>query len=435
MIPQNGHRLKVEKSRQLCLTSFAGLPLLSELAHHIGLVRKLEAIPGLWRRAGDRRTSDYLLGLAMTLTAGGEGLDDTRVLRQDAGLGRLVLPNMPAPNSLGQFLRRFTHRSLHALARAVSDLALLGVRPGQTLTLDIDSTLIESEKKGAKITYKGFRGYNPVLAWLAEPNVFLAGLFREGNASPQTHIRSLLHYCRRRLPRGVRLRFRSDSAAYRLDVMGYCHRHAVEFTITADLDPAVREAVEEIDWRKAQLVVRGNDTFLLAETIHVPGVAGNKAYLPAFRLIVTRRTGQLDLFKDPIVYRAILTNLPESWTAERVLDFHNARGTAEKAIGELKGGFALHWLPCNDLFANAAYFQACLLAYNLVQIFKRAALPESWRSFEIKNLRFRLLCHGALVVRHARRLVLKLAHDFPSFDVFENARWAVLSPSLALAPT
>jgi hypothetical protein len=431
MIPQNGHRLKVEKSKQLCVTSFAGLPLLSELAHQSGVVKDLDAIPDLWQRERDRRTSDYLLGLALTLTSGGDGLDDVRLLREDPGVKRLVFPKMPAANSLGEFLRRFGRRSLHGLGEAVSRSALRLVKEGQVLTLDIDSSLIESDKKSAKMTYNGFRGYNPVLAWLAEPNVFLAGLFREGNASPQSHIRSLLHHCRKRLPKDIELRFRSDSAGYRLDLMDYCHRNAVMFTITADLDAGVRAAIDEIDWKKAQLVVCGNDSFLLAETIYVPGANGSGWELPAFRLVVTRRTGQLDMFEDPLKYRAVITSFPESWSALEVLEFHNARGNAEKAIGELKEGFGLHGLPCNDLFANAAYFQTCLLAYNLVQLFKHAALPESWRSFGVKNLRFRLLCHGAIVVRHARRLILKLWRDFPFYDVFERARWAILSPALA----
>jgi hypothetical protein len=103
----------------------------------------------------------------------------------------------------------------------------------------------------------------------------------------------------------------------------------------------------------------------------------------------------------------------------------------EKAIGEAKNGFALHWLPCGELLANAAYFQTALLAYNLARMFKLAALPESWQGFSIKSLRFRLLCHAGVIIRHARRLILRLSDGFAFFAEFENARWAVLSPSWA----
>jgi len=431
MIAQNLSRLKVQKS-SLRLTSYAGLPLLSELAHQAGTVKRLDSISGLWERTGSYRTSDYVMGLAMTVIAGGEGLDDTRLLRKDPGIERLVFPSLPAANSFGRFLRRFTHRTLHRLGEVATDLALKNIHGHKLLTLDVDSTVVESDKDGAKMTYKQVTGYNPVLAWLAEPDVFLAGVFRDGNAAPQSHILSLLRHCCKRLPKGIPLRLRSDSAGYRLDVIDFCHRHGIAFAIGIDLDPAVREAIDKIPEKHWRIMVRDKETYLFAETIHVPG-GGNNAYdLPAFRLIVTRKvTGQLDLFEDPIKTRAIISSLPEAMKTEEVLEFYNGRGRMEKAIGELKHGFGLDRLPCGDLFANAAFFQVLLVAYNLVQAFKRFALPEAWKTFCIKNLRFRLLCQAALVVRHAGQTALKLAREFAFYDVFEKARWAVLAPGLS----
>jgi len=216
--------------------------------------------------------------------------------------------------------------------------------------------------------------------------------------------------------------------------MGYCAKEDIEFSIGADLDPAVREAIEEIPDKRWRLVVGEKESFLLAETAHAPGGAKSRQPLPAFRLIVTKKlSGQLELFKDPIKYRAIITNLPESLNDKQVLDQYDDRGCAEKAIGELKNGFGLERLPCGQLLANAAFLQVCLIAYNLVQIFKQCALPRGWKKFGIKNLRFRLLRQAAMVVSHARYVSVKLSASFPFFDVFEQARWAVMSPGLAPA--
>ena len=44
---------------------------------------------------------------------------------------------------------------------------------------------------------------------------------------------------RRKVSPGTKLRLRSDSAGYRLDLMDYCRRNKIGFTITADLDAAV----------------------------------------------------------------------------------------------------------------------------------------------------------------------------------------------------
>jgi len=432
MIAQLGHSWKVEKTTEK-LTSFAGLPLLTELAHRSKLIRDLDAVPGIWERRGKYRTSDYMMSLALTLIAGGESLEDTRLLREDGGLQGWLWENLPAPNSLGDFLRRHDHRTISRMGRvnARQVRRLLAKRSDKTLTLDIDSSLVEADKKEAQKTYKGFDGYNPLLAWLDEPNVFLSGIFRPGNSSPQSHLRSLTAQCRRLLAEGTQLRLRSDSAAYNAEVLRYCDKHDIEFSITADLDAAVMASIEAIPDEKWRLVIRGEESFLLAETVHVIGYRSKHERLPAFRLIVTKKlSGQLELFKNPIKHRAIITSLPETMDALGVLDHHNDRGRMEKAIGELKEGFGLDRLPCGQLMANAAYLQVCLIAYNLVQTFKSVALPKGWGKFQIKNLRFRLLCRAAKLITHAGYVVSKI-QDYAFFDVFESARWAVLDPGLA----
>ncbi|MEK7389602.1 MAG: IS1380 family transposase [Elusimicrobiota bacterium] len=432
MIAQLGHVWKVEKSTER-MTSFAGLPLLTELAHRSKLIRELDAVPGIWERQGKYGTSDYVMSLALTLIAGGESLEDTRLLREDGGLQGWLWKDLPAPNSLGDFLRRHGHRTISRLGRvnARQVRRLLARQRHRYLTLDIDSSLVEADKREAQKTYKGFDGYNPLLAWLDEPNVFLSGVFRPGNSSPQSHLRSLVGQCRRLLAQGVKLRLRSDSAGYNTSVMSYCAKHGIEFSITADLDAAVMASIEAIPDEKWQLVVRGEENFLLAETVHVIGSKSRHERLPAFRLIATKKlSGQLELFKNPIKHRAIIAELPETMSALEVLEHHNDRGRMEKAIDELKDGFGLDHLPCGQLMANAAFLQVCLIAYNLVQTFKSVALPKGWEKLEIKNLRFRLLCRAAKLVSHAGYLVTKL-RDFAFFGVFEQARWAVLAPELA----
>ncbi|MGA7833443.1 MAG: IS1380 family transposase [Terracidiphilus sp.] len=434
MIAQLGHGWKVEKSAEK-MTSFAGLPLLTELAHRSKLIRDLDSISGIWERQGKYRTSDYVMSLALTLISGGESLEDTRLLREDGGLQGWLWENLPAPNSLGDFLRRHGLRTISRMGRvnARQVRRMLARQRRGHVTLDIDSSLVEADKKEAQKTYKGFDGYNPLLAWLDEPNVFLSGVFRPGNSSPQSHLRSLVAQCRRLLPQGIKLRLRSDSAGYNAEVLRYCDQHGIEFSITADLDAAVMASIEAIPDEKWQLVIRGEESFLLAETVHVMGHRSKHERLPAFRLIVTKKlSGQLELFKNPIKHRAIIADLPETMNTLGVLDHHNDRGRMEKAIGELKEGFGLNRLPCGQLMANAAFLQVCLIAYNLVQTFKDVALPKGWEKFEIKNLRFRLLCRAAKLVSHAGYMVTKL-RDFSFFDVFEQARWAVISPAIAPA--
>jgi len=106
------------------------------------LIEDLDAVPGLWERHGRYATSDYVMRLALTLIAGGEGLEDARL----------------APNSLGDFPRRFGHMTISRLKRVNARQvrrALAQRGPGH-LTLDVDSSLIESDKKEAQKTCAGF---------------------------------------------------------------------------------------------------------------------------------------------------------------------------------------------------------------------------------------------------------------------------------------
>ena len=83
-------------------------------------------------------------------------------------------------------------------------------------------------------------------------------------------------------------------------------------------------------------------------------------------------------------------------------------------------------LPCREFMANAAYFQIALLAYTVSAAFKHLALPESWKYFTIKTLRFRIIRMAGIVSRRARSLWMKVSGKYPFREVYENARYRLL---------
>jgi hypothetical protein len=159
----------------------------------------------------------------------------------------------------------------------------------------------------------------------------------------------------------------------------------------------------------------------VAETVHTLNHSDR-----AYRLIVVREPReQLDLFEEPYIYRAIISNIPDH-SGRAIFRWHRKKGDGENVIKEGKGGFAMEKLPSGSLLANAAYFQIALLAYNLVQAWKLLPLPPNWHHYTIKTLRFRLLNVAGLVVHHARQLVLKLPRGQPFFDIFHQSRMRTL---------
>jgi hypothetical protein len=126
-------------------------------------------------------------------------------------------------------------------------------------TLDVDATIIESEKEAAHWTYKKVKGYQPILGFLqqtaelpgeASPlrGLIVADEFREGNVPAGAGAVAFLKRCKEKLPAGKRLRaLRSDSAFYQAGVFNWCQDEGVRFAICADQDSAVKEAIHNIE--------------------------------------------------------------------------------------------------------------------------------------------------------------------------------------------
>jgi len=62
------------------MTSFAGLPLLLEMAHHPGVTSEVNNIPGLQERKRKHAPSDYLMSLMLMLVSDGNPVANYREL-------------------------------------------------------------------------------------------------------------------------------------------------------------------------------------------------------------------------------------------------------------------------------------------------------------------------------------------------------------------
>ena len=402
------------------VTAFGGLPLIAHLAESLGVIAAIDRqLGGLKRRRRGYAVWQPLLSLVLLLVAGGNRLDDIELLRSDRNLRRLLgQARLPAATTLGGFLRRFNRRSLAALSQVSASLVtrVLLKRHITAVTLDFDATLIESHKQDARMTYKGFRGYDPLLCFVAETGQVLRGIFRPGNASPSGNALSFLRGTLKLLPPWLsRISIRSDSAWYNHELLDYCHARRIRFAITAVItDPLVEtlKAIPEAEWRPLD---RDKQKKIASEVAVTYYVVGNGAR--AYRLVAVRRPArQSDVFRGAYDYYAVITNIEDTRPAA-LIRWHRKRANAENMIKELKLGLGLDNLPCGELLANAAYFEANILAYNLVQTLKQIVLPAGWRQYAMKTLRVRLFTMGATVVRHARQLLLRISAEHPYWQI------------------
>jgi len=403
------------------ITAQAGLVLFGEYLHALGLPESFDReLPGPLNAVG-YQPSAYGVSLVLMLQGGGRSLEDLRMLRSDEALRALLnLSVLPSSDATGDWLRRMGGgEGLEGLSRVQRRLLrkLLKKDARSEYTLDIDATQVVAEKEAAKWTYKGEKGYMPMVGTLAENGLIVGEEFREGNTAPAAGNLEFIRYCQRQMPEGKRIAaVRADSAAYQAAIINACEDNHQRFAIGADLDAAVKAVIAGIPeagwapWRDAQI----------AETVH------SMTKTPkAFRLIVIRRLQQGDLF-DPNApryrYTAVASNRIES--AADTLEWYAQRGeTSENRIKELKLGFGMERMPCGQLEANAMFFRLGVLAYNLCQGFKRWALKKEWRQHQVQTLRWRLYQTAGKLVRHAGRMALKVRGHV--IELFEHIRMQV----------
>lgn len=370
------------------------------------------------------RPSRFVMPLLIMFHGGGKTLEDLRELRGEISLCELMdMEEMPAACTVGDWLRRMGENTqgLSGLGKVNAQVVkrVLKKDPRTEYTLDQDATIIESEKHAAQFTYKKEKGYQPFVGCLYEVGMILDDEFRDGNVPAGSGALESIKRCDKKMPAGKRIAYlRADSASYQAEVINYCFpndRYGQKklFTITADKDKAVMQAIKAIPEKEW---LHYKDDREIAETVHTMTKTTE-----AFRLVVERwPKKQAELFDpEPYCYHVIATNREE--TSEDVVALHNQRGEVENVFKELKGGFGMEWMPCGETCANAVFFRIGVIAYNLFQAMKLLSLPVWWRKATISTARWNIYQVAARLVYHARSIVLKLAASTEKIDLFRKA--------------
>jgi hypothetical protein len=375
---------------------------------------------------------------------------------------------LPSPSALSSWLERFHDAGspkavvgaafipavtpgLAGLWRANAALLSFLQKPrgAARATLDMDATLIATHKREALFCYKKFKAYQPLNCWWAEQGVMLYSEFRDGNVPAGHEQLRVLKECLRHLPESVRkVALRSDTAGYQEELLLYCGEGrdprfgVIDFAIGADVTEAFRAEVlklPESAWKPLIKTVDGKpqpSDQEWAEVCFVPNWAGCSRKRADYRFLAIREPlRQLALGDEarlPFPTQSfgrkglhklfgVVTNRKESgdavifWLRERC-------GASEQVHSALKSDLAGGQLPSKLFGANAAWWALAILAHNLNAAMKRLALGGDWTSKRMKALRFHLIGLPGRVVRHARKLIVRLGGGAEALATFLDAR-------------
>ncbi|MGH2722137.1 MAG: IS1380 family transposase [Actinomycetota bacterium] len=407
----------------------AGLLLPATLATHLGIEALADEMIDLGARPAAARPGRKVMTLVHSIVAGGECIDDADVLRCGSTaevLGHRVM----APSTLGTFLRSFTFghiRQLDRLSEAVLARAwAAGAGPGDDpMTIDLDSTITEvhgKAKQGAAYGYTRQLGLHPLLATRADTGEVLHCRMRTGSANSGRGAERFVNELVRRVRRagaGGDLTVRADSAFWSTKVIGALGRHGVRFSITVNLNDAVRAAIDAIDdgaWVPIDYTEGGEAQ--VAETTY------------RGRRLVVRRTHlvgpQARLWPD-WRHHAFVTDRQGS--AVDLDADHRRHAICELAIRDLKEGAGMVHCPSGRFFANAAWLVVATLAHNLLRWVASIGLGMAG-TVVAKTVRRRFLTLPGRLTRSARRRLLHLPRRWPWASAFEEALSRIRSVQL-----
>lgn len=465
------------------MTSYAGLPVYMDLASVLNLGARIAR--HLQTKVQGWTDEQIVMSLVLLNLAGGESVDDLRILEADEGfckiLRRIELKGLtrkerremerrwrkekhrsvPSPSAVFRYLAAFhteyvpvkgtavippVTTLLAALVQINADLvaAIRQRNPVDHATLDMDATLIETGKKEALFSYKGYKAYQPLNTYWAELGCVLHTEFRDGNVpAGYEQLRVFLHALDL-LPDGVKtVRLRSDTAGYQHELLSYCDRGKderfgrIEFAIGADVTLQFKKAVREADEWYPLHDEKGRITGQWAEVCFVPNAECTTKKGQPYRYLAIREQLTQAHLPDMLPFQTIafdntqyklfglVTNM--DWEGETLIHWYHKRcGKSEEAHAVMKEDLAGGRLPSGKFGENAAWWSIMVLAHNLSTAMKNLVLRGSWVRKRMKAIRFHLINLPGRVMEHARELSVRLAGDHPSFDILLSARRRIM---------
>jgi hypothetical protein len=390
----------------------AGVVLVATLAQRLGLEALAGRLVRLRRdRAGAANAGRKVMALVFAMVLGADSIDDCEVLR--AGRTRRLLGGwLPAPSTLGTFLRAFTFGHVRQLDKLLGEALVrawrAGAGPGEgRLVIDVDSFVGEvcgRLKQGAAYGYTRLLGYHPLLATRAETREVLHIRLRTGSANTQKGMLRFTDELIARVARagasGVKL-LRADSGFWNTKVFKRLEQAGWQYSIGVRMQIGIREAVEAIDeaaWQPIAYPDEGEAQ--IAET----------SYLG--RRLIVRRTrlvgAQAQLWPDWRHF-AFITNRSEPITL--VESEHRAHAVVEQVIADLKEQALAHF-PSGEFNANGAWAVLAALAHNLLRWTQLLGLPDATVR-AARTLRRRWLQIPGRLTRHGRSWTLHLPARWP----------------------
>jgi hypothetical protein len=492
MIPQTilPYYLEEEK-KSINLTKFASIPIFLELCHSCGLFSSIKENLCVQSEQSDWKDEDLVFAIILLNLTGADSVEDIDSLKEDKGLCELFSSffasystegknqkknakskNSPLPSksSIFRFLNKFhfkeeeskrvkrtafipsSNNHLVNLMKLNSELCKFAYNqnPKKEITLDMDATLIETQKSSSLYSYKGFSAYQPFNVWFTDLNMMLYSEFRDGNVPAGFEQLRIFQESLKLLPKEVKkVTLRSDTAAYQKDLIIFCedkknHKEVdIDYIIGVSISQSLKDEIKKVGKEDWSLFDEEEKNKLVkfrkyCEVGYVPDWVVERPKEEKYRFITIREPiGQPELpnlpdpkYPFPTVvlennqrYKIYVIITNKEGSAEDIInEYYGRSGASEHIHSELKSDLCGGKLPSKDFGSNAAWWQIAIISSNLISIMKNLVLGGEYKTKKVKSLRFHFICVAAKVLKRARSYILKFVNNSSAFNLCALAR-------------
>jgi hypothetical protein len=417
------------------LTRFGGLSLFQAFCRSLQIRRFLQLFVR-WPDYDYRgyHPADLFLAHVFSIVAGLGRIENTQCLVHNGLIPPLLgLNDFPHRDTLRTFLLRFRPQCLRSLEAAHDKLRAelfrrLGLLYNATVDADTTTLMTYGSQEGVARGYIPKRrhmhsSYAPILSSEGHSGLSLGMELRAGNVHASVGADQFLNHILDKLPSSVaasRTRLRLDGAFYDRKIIEPLENQGFGYAIVARMYQRLKRKMVDARYQE---FARGWEA---GEFTYTPFHWKREHRLVAVRRPVSVEPEEVQLrlftFKHYTYHRALVTNL--ELTAPAVWRFYCDRGFQELLLREFKDAYAMSKIPTRSFWANAAYLEAILWAYDLVSAFQRLCLPPEVQHWNISTLRRELWWLPAQWVRRGNRNLLLLPMKYPRQDLFTKVQRA-----------
>jgi len=473
----NFNQIKIEMTEgKSGVTPNASLLLVAKFFEQSGLSKVINTSISARKRKG-ASDSKQIMAMVMSQICGGDAIEHQKYLKSCVEILGIGVPSVSASRSYMKVFHNSEEDNKRGMGKSFvpeSNERLSGfekihahvfqtayrLAPLETITMDQDMTLLPTSRPDTCFDYMGERSYQAFNSYIADYDLILGTRYSDGNVTAGFQQLEELKRVLSLLPEGVKkVKLRSDSAGYQIDLLKYCagggneRFGVIDFAISCDVVDGFKEAaskVTESEWRSLRKDKYDTSRLEWAELSYVPNSLSSSKKDPEIRFFAIREVfeqrqtskkkitdvpGQKELgfeiTDDEIteleskceglkklhltpmsgkIYKlfGVASNIMDK-SGYEIIHWHRARcGKSEQAHDILKNEFGGSHVPSHLFGVNAAWWNIAVLTMNVCNVIKRYFLPLGYELYRMKTLRYVFFTLVGKVITHARRKILKI---------------------------